>query len=462
MNNRPWVIGTGVYIDDIDQSVAVINKNITTKIKFQIILMLGVFVALLLISVAFSIAFVKKVMSPIERISMDLRELAIGTADLSKRISLDKARCSDIMKCNNKSCAAYGKASHCWIEVGSLSDNPESGKLISGSYKTCRECKAVYQVYVNDEIAALSSYFNAFLSKFQIIFTSVFQWIESLSISAKELKDFSVEMKTLSGKTVDQTIETAKEVERVNKDTSSIELAMKKSAAMIQHVAKSSSEMTGIVKTIGTKSDKTRVIASNAVEKAKSASENIVSLGIAAKDIGTVTEVITEISEQTNLLALNATIEAARAGEAGKGFAVVANEIKELARQTASATAQIKEKIQGIQSSTNITVNEIEQVSQVIFEVNDLVADITSGLEEQLVASHEITISVNESAKDVSDVHQHVLDITSTSVHVEKNIGDISENALVMGQNILKVLAKADDLAELAGKLKGLVGSYKV
>jgi methyl-accepting chemotaxis protein len=159
---------------------------------------------------------------------------------------------------------------------------------------------------------------------------------------------------------------------------------------------------------------------------------------------------------------LNATIEAARAGEAGKGFAVVANEIKELARQTASATAQIKEKIQGIQSSTNITVNEIEQVSQVIFEVNDLVADITSGLEEQLVASHEITISVNESAKDVSDVHQHVLDITSTSVHVEKNIGDISENALVMGQNILKVLAKADDLAELAGKLKGLVGSYKV
>jgi len=84
---------------------------------------------------------------------------------------------------------------------------------------------------------------------------------------------------------------------------------------------------------------------SKAVRQSQSATGRVDELGVAATEISKVTEVITEISEQTNLLALNATIEAARAGEAGKGFAVVANEIKELAKQTAEATLDIRPKM---------------------------------------------------------------------------------------------------------------------
>ena len=64
-------------------------------------------------------------------------------------------------------------------------------------------------------------------------------------------------------------------------------------------------------------------------------------LETAMSRVAQVTSEIRQVARQTNMLALNATIEAARAGEMGKGFAVVASEVKNLARQTAEATARI-------------------------------------------------------------------------------------------------------------------------
>ena len=114
-------------------------------------------------------------------------------------------------------------------------------------------------------------------------------------------------------------------------------------------------------------------------------------LGSAAQEIGQVTETITNISSQTNLLALNATIEAARAaGAAGKGFAVVANEIKELARQTAGATEDIKAKISGVQSSTGGAISDIGRIVNVIQEVGGLVANIAAAIEEQATVTRDV------------------------------------------------------------------------
>ena len=111
-------------------------------------------------------------------------------------------------------------------------------------------------------------------------------------------------------------------------------------------------EMTSTINEIARNSEKARTITHESASRAQDVAVKVNALGNAAQEVGNVTETITEISAQTNLLALNATIEAARAGEAGKGFADVANEIKELARQTAEATLEIKGQIEGIQNST--------------------------------------------------------------------------------------------------------------
>jgi methyl-accepting chemotaxis protein len=79
--------------------------------------------------------------------------------------------------------------------------------------------------------------------------------------------------------------------------------------------------------------------------------------------IGRVAGFIARIANQTNLLALNATIEAARAGDAGRGFAVVASEVKALARQTATATDDIRAQIQQVQAATREAVDSVQAIA---------------------------------------------------------------------------------------------------
>jgi methyl-accepting chemotaxis protein len=148
-----------------------------------------------------------------------------------------------------------------------------------------------------------------------------------------------------------------------NQDTivSSIE-ASSTNASM---VAAASEEMNATIGEIAKNAENGRSISDQAVSKAKDASSQMNELGDAAQSIGKVVETINDISEKVNLLALNATIEAARAGDAGKGFAVVANEIKDLAKQTASATQEIKSKIENIQGSTKNTIAVIDEIGGV-------------------------------------------------------------------------------------------------
>jgi methyl-accepting chemotaxis protein len=185
-------------------------------------------------------------------------------------------------------------------------------------------------------------------------------------------------------------------------------------------------------------------------------------LGEAAKAISKVTEVITEISEQTNLLALNATIEAARAGEAGKGFAVVANEIKELAKQTANATMEIKEKISGIQDSTSVTVSEIGQITQVIGDVNDIVATIAAATEEQLAAAREISGNISQASTGIQEVNESLAQSSAVSSEIAKDIADVNQESAKMTNSSSQVDMSANDLKGLADELELVVGRFKV
>nr|WP_281253884.1 methyl-accepting chemotaxis protein [Flavimobilis soli] len=114
--------------------------------------------------------------------------------------------------------------------------------------------------------------------------------------------------------------------------------------------------------------------------------ERVEALAHASQEIGQVVRTIQEIAAQTNLLALNATIEAARAGDAGKGFAVVAGEVKELAAQTARATAEVEGKVAAINTEVTGITMALAEISATVGRINESQETISEVVAHQVGA----------------------------------------------------------------------------
>ncbi len=242
----------------------------------------------------------------------------------------------------------------------------------------------------------------------------------------------------------------------------SMAAGMEQAATNLTTVAEATEEMTSTVENIATTSEKARLITSEASQQAQRVTGRMQELSTAAQAIGKVTETITSISDQTKLLALNATIEAARAGAAGKGFAVVAHEIKELARQTAEATEDIKTKVGGIQSSSAGTLEDLSRITEVIGQVSEIVNTIAMAIEEQSAVTKDIARNVGEAATGVKDANQRVAQISSVSQSVARDIATVNEAAGEISTGSDQVLSSAAALSTLAEELQRMVARFKI
>jgi methyl-accepting chemotaxis protein len=323
--------------------------------------------------------------------------------------------------------------------------------------------------------------------------------------SAVEQSSVGVKEVALASETVTINIEKAQNAtDEMSEGMSNIAAATQEMSGSVNTIASAVEEMSASLGEVSNSTHHASEIAVKAEERAKISQEIVSQLENSAREIGQVIEVINGIAAQTNLLALNATIQAASAGEAGKGFAVVANEVKELAKKSANATVDIRQRVEEIQLNTNSAIEAIDEISTIIGQISGINKTIANSVQEQTVATTEISNSIASTAQAASNVSDNIqksahvagelnnqikqaelsvkminksveeialgtTEISRSSSSVATLAQDMANSVHVVKENTTEVSGSAgqtkqsaDNLRSLASELNRLVATFKV
>ncbi len=399
-----WVIGSGIYIDDVNATIKEKEKIVKAGMATQRNLLLAAIFISLALTLLLTYVVSGKISGPLKEASAMVKDIAEGEGDLTVRLKVEST----------------------------------------------------------DEVGELSKGFNTFVGKLQEMVKKISNSSREVDLSSGDLSEISRLLSTEVEDTARRSVNVAASTEDMDTNISSVAAAMEESTTNLNLVVAAAEEMTSTISEIARNAEKARHISQEAVSQASSASGKMDILEKTAKEIGKVTDAISDISEQTNLLALNATIEAARAGEAGKGFAVVANEIKDLAIQTANSTRDIKKQIDAIQSTTALSVSEINLISKVITDINEIVATIAASVEEQSVVTKEISGNIAQASQGIALVNENINHSSSVSNEIAKNISGVSQATDKIAESGRKVETSSRRLKDMASELKLILDGFKV
>jgi methyl-accepting chemotaxis protein len=304
------------------------------------------------------------------------------------------------------------------------------------------------EVQVRNEVGDMASAFNGLLDKVQEI-------LRQVDDATGRLTEQAGRMAVMSDNANHRVRDQSEQTEQVAVAINQVAMVVENVASNAQQAADAAARADREAEEGSRVVNETLRVISRLADSVEQTVETVGRLGRDSENIGGVLDVIRGIAEQTNLLALNAAIEAARAGDQGRGFAVVADEVRTLASRTQASTEEIQDMIRKLQAGVDAVTHAMEQgreharasVTQAdsaggtLTSITEAVATITD-------MNTQIAVSVQQQARAAEEINRNVVHINDLTGQTLEDIGMASTSTA--------------ELSDMAGRLKGLLGQFRL
>ena len=415
-----WVLGTGVWIDQIDALIAAQKEIIEAGFYSSLRKTALVSVLIEALCIALAIFFSNKLASPIAHVTNRLATLAQG--DFRHNAALE-AKISSTDEIGRMS-QALDTLQHNVRQM--MKQAIEAAEKITTAVAQLNESA--------DQSATVSSQVASSMSK---VADSCNEQFAEMDRTKAQIGTLEQHMSAFAGN-LSQTVDA---VDGTNRAAAQGATRVNEAVLQMQRIAESVSRSAEVITVLGEESDK----------------------------IGTIVDAIAAIADQTNLLALNAAIEAARAGENGRGFAVVAEEVRKLAEQSSTSADEITALITSIQEKAQNAVEVMQEGAsqaqggtEAVDAAGRTFKEIASMVEHVASESSAMGSRVHELEQSTRSIRDSAESMNKMSRSVAAESQTVSASTQEQTAAVQQIAGASRSLNEMSQAMHAAISKFKV